>query len=149
MFIVFVVAVAVIVYVYGVYPAMLIAWSLIRGNRVRKSEIDPSVSLIISVYNEEDIIEEKVKNSLALDYSREKLEIIVASESNDGTNPRVRPSSTCGPRWISWPVTFRAPTAWHFERSSAPGSAGWCPSAHPLHWSPTAARPSTRQPCAN
>ena len=46
--------------------------------------------LIISAYNEQDVIREKLENTLALDYPKEKLEVIVASEAADGTNAVVR-----------------------------------------------------------
>lgn len=51
-----------------------------------EEEILPKVSLIIAAYNEEVVIEAKVMNALELDYPRELLEIIVASDgSSDGT----------------------------------------------------------------
>ena len=51
------------------------------------AEFKPSVSLLISAYNEEKSIEEKLKNSLALDYPKGLLEIIVISDgSEDRTN---------------------------------------------------------------
>jgi poly-beta-1,6-N-acetyl-D-glucosamine synthase len=50
----------------------------------------PTVALVISAYNEEAVIREKMKNSLGLDYPKDKLEIIVASEANDGTNAIVK-----------------------------------------------------------
>jgi len=57
----------------------------------------PSVSLIIAAYNEERVIEEKIRNSLALDYVPEKLEIIVVSDgSNDDTPDIVRRYSSEG-----------------------------------------------------
>ena len=40
------------------------------------------VSLIIAAYNEERVIEKKIKNSLALDYPKDKLEIIIFSDSS-------------------------------------------------------------------
>lgn len=44
------------------------------------------VSIIVSVYNEAKIIAEKIENALALDYPKEKLEIMVVSDgSTDGT----------------------------------------------------------------
>jgi len=47
----------------------------------------PTVSMIISAYNEEDVIEEKILNSLSLDYPSELLEIIVVSDgSTDKTD---------------------------------------------------------------
>lgn len=50
-----------------------------------EEEILPSVSLIIAAYNEEVVIEAKVKNALELEYPRELLQIIVAS---DGSSDR-------------------------------------------------------------
>jgi cellulose synthase/poly-beta-1,6-N-acetylglucosamine synthase-like glycosyltransferase len=47
----------------------------------------PPVTLIISVYNEEQVIGKKVKNTLSLEYPEGLLEIIVISDgSNDRTN---------------------------------------------------------------
>jgi cellulose synthase/poly-beta-1,6-N-acetylglucosamine synthase-like glycosyltransferase len=47
----------------------------------------PFVSLIIAVHNEEKVIEKKILNALSLDYPKEKLEIIFASDnSTDKTN---------------------------------------------------------------
>jgi cellulose synthase/poly-beta-1,6-N-acetylglucosamine synthase-like glycosyltransferase len=50
-----------------------------------EEEILPTVSLIIAAYNEETVIEAKVKNALELDFPRELLQIIVAS---DGSSDR-------------------------------------------------------------
>jgi cellulose synthase/poly-beta-1,6-N-acetylglucosamine synthase-like glycosyltransferase len=51
----------------------------------------PSVSLIVAAHDEEDVIEAKVANALALDYPRELLEVIVASDgSGDATVERAR-----------------------------------------------------------
>ena len=51
----------------------------------------PRVSLIVAAYDEEEVIEAKVANALALDYSRERLELIVASDgSADATAERAR-----------------------------------------------------------
>jgi len=43
----------------------------------------PSVSLVVAAYDEEGVIEEKVRNALALDYPRDRLELIVASDGSD------------------------------------------------------------------
>ena len=50
-----------------------------------EEEILPTVSLIIAAYNEETVIEAKVANALELDFPRERLQIIVAS---DGSSDR-------------------------------------------------------------
>ena len=76
-----------LVYIYAGYPAL--AWVLARlfGREPVKRDITPSVSLLISAYNEAGHIESKLRNSLALDYPRQLLEIVVASDgSTDETN---------------------------------------------------------------
>jgi cellulose synthase/poly-beta-1,6-N-acetylglucosamine synthase-like glycosyltransferase len=51
----------------------------------------PSVSLIVPAYDEEEVIAAKVANALALDYPRERLQLIVASDgSSDATVERAR-----------------------------------------------------------
>jgi cellulose synthase/poly-beta-1,6-N-acetylglucosamine synthase-like glycosyltransferase len=51
----------------------------------------PDVSLIVPAYDEEEVIDEKVANALALDYPRERLQIVVASDgSSDATAERAR-----------------------------------------------------------
>lgn len=47
----------------------------------------PSVSLIVPAYDEEDVIAAKVANALALDYPRERLQIIVASDGSSDATP--------------------------------------------------------------
>ncbi len=51
----------------------------------------PVVSLVVAAYDEQEVIEAKVANALALDYPREHLELIVASDgSADATAERAR-----------------------------------------------------------
>jgi cellulose synthase/poly-beta-1,6-N-acetylglucosamine synthase-like glycosyltransferase len=51
----------------------------------------PTVSLIVPAYDEEEVIAEKVADALALDYPRERLQIVVASDgSADATAERAR-----------------------------------------------------------
>ena len=80
------------VYVYIGYPALL--WILTYGKsgitHIREDRF-PSVALIISCYNEADVIREKLQNALELDYPKELLRIIVVSDgSDDGTDELVR-----------------------------------------------------------
>ena len=80
-----------IVYTYFGYPIIIKFLSIILGKKVDKKEIFPSVSLIITAHNEESCIEKKIKNSLSLNYPKNKIEIIVASDSSsDRTNDIVR-----------------------------------------------------------
>lgn len=51
----------------------------------------PTVSLIVAAHDEESVIEQKVRNALALDYPRGRLQVIVACDGcTDGTAPRAR-----------------------------------------------------------
>jgi len=51
----------------------------------------PPVSLIIPAYDEQEVIAAKVANALALDYPRERLQIVIASDgSTDATAERAR-----------------------------------------------------------
>ncbi len=80
-----------IIYTYFGYPIFLSLIAKIWGKNLKKEDIFPGVSLIIAAYNEEKFIEQKINNSLALDYPKEKLEIIVSSDcSTDKTNEIVK-----------------------------------------------------------
>ena len=95
------------VYVYFGYPAIL--WLLTRNVQPKPTpatfstetssteknniEIDnaPTVTLVISCYNEAAVIEKKLNNALALDYPTDKLNIVVVSDgSDDSTDEKVK-----------------------------------------------------------
>ena len=79
-------AAGLILYVYAGYPAALWLAQLIFRRPVKKSAIQPAVSLLVAAYNEATVIEAKIRNALALDYPPERLEIVIASDgSTDGT----------------------------------------------------------------
>jgi cellulose synthase/poly-beta-1,6-N-acetylglucosamine synthase-like glycosyltransferase len=88
------VSVALIVYAHLGYPLALRVLLALRGRSDRKSrgwDELPLVSLIVAAYDEEEVIADKVANALALDYPRERLELIVASDgSYDATAERAR-----------------------------------------------------------
>ena len=88
-----------IAYTHLGYPLLMAA--LVRLKKERRpfkprgagSDADdlPTVSLIIPAYDEEEVIAEKVANALALDYPRDRLQVIVASDgSGDATAERAR-----------------------------------------------------------
>ena len=65
------------------YPAAAGIAALIRPRPVRKTPTaEPSVSLIVAAHDEEPVIERRLYNLLALDYPKEKLEIVVASDAS-------------------------------------------------------------------
>ncbi len=64
----------------------------------------PEVSILIAAHNEADCIARKLDNMLELDYPREKLEVIIASDgSDDGTDDIVRARTSARVRLISLP----------------------------------------------
>ena len=79
------------VYSMLVYPALMLALSSVFRRSLERKPIRPSVSLIISAFNEEAVIARKLENSLELNYESDRLEIIVASDgSTDRTDEIVR-----------------------------------------------------------
>jgi cellulose synthase/poly-beta-1,6-N-acetylglucosamine synthase-like glycosyltransferase len=76
-------------YAYLGYPLLMRVIACFAGREIRRGDAAalPSVSLLISAYNEEKTIEAKILNSLSLDYPGELLEIIVISDgSSDRTD---------------------------------------------------------------
>jgi glycosyltransferase involved in cell wall biosynthesis len=83
--------VAFVAYAYMGYPIMLYALASVRSRPVHAASSTPRISLIITARNEEARIGAKLDNTLALDYPRECLEIIVASDcSSDRTHTIVQ-----------------------------------------------------------
>lgn len=79
------------VYVYLGYPILLWGLQAVFRSSPRKQSIEPSVSLLVAAYNEAAVIADKIRNSLALDYPVDKLEIVIASDgSTDATAEIVR-----------------------------------------------------------
>ena len=79
-----------IAHTHAGYPLALKALAALRGapdgSDVPLPAELPSVSLIVAAFDEAEVIERKVENALALDYPRDRLEIIVASDgSSDDT----------------------------------------------------------------
>src|SRR5829696_3757152 len=80
------------------YGLFLAALRRARGNPPVAPAGDPGtpvVSLIVAAYREEDVIAEKVANALALDWPRDRLEVVVAVDGGadpcaDATAERAR-----------------------------------------------------------
>ena len=74
------------VYVYLGYPILLWGLQAVFRSAPQQPKLEPSVSLLVAAYNEAAVIADKIRNSLALDYPADKLEVVVASDgSKDGT----------------------------------------------------------------
>lgn len=91
--IVFWLCVALLAYAQVGYPLVLAALARMRRRRAAAPPPaqPPAVSLIVAAYDEEGVIARKVANALALDYPRDRLEIVVASDgSADATAQQAR-----------------------------------------------------------
>jgi len=76
-----------IVYCYFGYPLLIFGLAKLLRKSVKKHPITPSVSIVLSVWNEEGVVERKIKNLLSMDYPSEKIEILIGSDgSTDKTN---------------------------------------------------------------
>lgn len=75
---------------YIMYPLLL--WFLSRSRKenthtYQPEEPLPTISIVLSVYNEEAVIEKKIRNIYATTYPAHQMEVIVGSDgSDDGTN---------------------------------------------------------------
>jgi cellulose synthase/poly-beta-1,6-N-acetylglucosamine synthase-like glycosyltransferase len=69
---------------YAAAMGLLARW---RPRPVARGEFEPLVALVVSAHDEEAVIGRRLENLLALDYPRERLAIVVASDgSTDGTD---------------------------------------------------------------
>ena len=68
----------------------LYAWMRPSGSPAAKRPAEPSVSIVLPTYNESRIIEAKLDDLLALDYSMEKIELVVVDSSTDETRDLIR-----------------------------------------------------------
>ena len=74
----------------------LILWCLVKLKSlfVRKKEVTiledsqlPAVTFVVAAYNEQDFIVEKLRNTLALDYPQEKLNVFFVTDGSDDKTP--------------------------------------------------------------
>jgi cellulose synthase/poly-beta-1,6-N-acetylglucosamine synthase-like glycosyltransferase len=103
-------AVAVILYTYVFFSALV----FVRGRLVRKpyktAEITPPLTMVIAAHNEEASISAKLDNLLSLDYPHDKLEVIIASDgSTDRTNELVRSYAARNVTLLALPRQGKAP----------------------------------------
>lgn len=73
---------ATIIYVYLGYPILIAILAQTRKQQMFSTDFKPSVTLIFAAHNEAKVIANKLENTLALEYPRECLQILVV---NDGS----------------------------------------------------------------
>jgi len=85
------------VYTYFLYPLLIMALSRLTRRRCHQTTIPyqassdnnlllPSVTMVISAYNEANILPDKISNCLSIDYPADKIHFLIGSDgSDDGT----------------------------------------------------------------
>ena len=95
---------ALVGYSYVGYPFLLWVLSFFKAYDVVLGDSTPSVTYIITAYNEEKRIAEKLDNTLGLAYPPARLEILVASDcSSDNTDAIVASYAGRGIRLVRAP----------------------------------------------
>lgn len=86
--IVFWLSIFIILHSYVLYPTILSLVSKKRNLKTYSREEQlPFVSILISIYNEEDVIAQKINTILSSDYPNDKYEILIGSDcSSDNSN---------------------------------------------------------------
>jgi cellulose synthase/poly-beta-1,6-N-acetylglucosamine synthase-like glycosyltransferase len=86
--VVFWVALGALVWTHLAYPVVVSAAARMQGRRSPAFPAElPTVAVIVAAHDEEAVIERRITNLLALDYPRERLELIVTSDaSSDRTD---------------------------------------------------------------
>ena len=112
-----------IFYTYLGYPLILFIVSLFRQTKVKRdTNYLPSVTLIITVHNEESRIKEKIKNTLELDYPQDRLQIIFASDaSTDSTDDIVTSYADRGINLVRQPMRKGKESAQKYAIEQASG----------------------------
>jgi len=91
----FVFGIAVTFYSYIGYGLLLWGWLKLRKlfkpatAATRTTAFTPPVTLIIAAYNEEDIIRQKIENSLSLDYPKDVLNLIFITDGSTDHTPAI------------------------------------------------------------
>jgi cellulose synthase/poly-beta-1,6-N-acetylglucosamine synthase-like glycosyltransferase len=89
MFILFWLSILFVVYTYLGYPLLVALVARFIHKRVFALTHDVSVTLLITAYNEENVIRKKIENSLNLDYPADKFQIIVAADGSTDRTPEI------------------------------------------------------------
>src|SRR5271169_1734804 len=115
-------SIVLIFYAYFGYPCVLMIISLFRNHSVDRGNIAPRVSFIITAFNEESRIRQKIENTLDQDYPKDRLEIIVASDcSSDSTDDIVNSYSLRDVKLVRAPERKGKENAQKYAVDSASG----------------------------
>ena len=82
-------SVGLIAFTYVLFPVLLLLRGRLFPRPWNTADVTPRVSMIIAAHNEVHSIGTKLDNILAMDYPRDRLEVVVASDGSDDGTPEV------------------------------------------------------------
>ena len=89
-----------ILWTHAGYPVAAAALARLRPRPVRKDDIEPEVTVIVPAHNEEDVIERRLEDLLALDYPADS-----CPSSSLRTPPATAPTSSSRPPPLTTPAS--------------------------------------------
>ena len=132
------VSAALLLYPLLLYPGIMALIGVIRSRRLPRGPHGPSVALIIAACNEERHIRAMMEQLLVIDYPRDLLELVVASDagSTDATHAIVRDYADrgirlCLPGLARSARTCRWTPPWRRRKARS-----WCSPTRPPIWCP-------------
>jgi cellulose synthase/poly-beta-1,6-N-acetylglucosamine synthase-like glycosyltransferase len=81
-----------LLYVYVLYPALAAALAAQFGRPVRHGDALPSVTIIVTAYNEEKSIRAKLDNLAGLNYPADLIDVLVASDGSSDSTEKIAAS---------------------------------------------------------
>jgi cellulose synthase/poly-beta-1,6-N-acetylglucosamine synthase-like glycosyltransferase len=106
--IMFWVCVVAVGYAYAFYPALIYGLSRVFGSRPLPPVVCdanlPTVALLIAAHNEEAVIERRIANALQLDYPKDRLQIVIASDASDDRTVEIASRYGKRVRVLDYPV---------------------------------------------
>jgi biofilm PGA synthesis N-glycosyltransferase PgaC len=78
-----------VLYTFLGYPLLVGLIARLAPRPIQRAAITPKVTLMVPAYNEAGVIARKIENSLALDYPRDQLEVVVVTDGSDDATPDI------------------------------------------------------------
>lgn len=91
----FIISILLLLYSFLGFPALIWIAAGIRGWRSRPDpDCCPGISILLAVYNEQAVINQKIENFLQLAYPKQRLEMIIVSDGSDDKTVKIVRSCT-------------------------------------------------------
>ena len=78
-----------ILYTYFGYPVLIFLLAKMIHKPEAYQSYQPSVTLLIAAYNEEAVIEDKIKNSLTIEYPKELFQVLIVTDGSADKTPEI------------------------------------------------------------